>query len=52
MVQGDSLSRPDTVSASKASGPSSVTAVTLKTQIKGGVQPPVAAVAFCGQLSF
>lgn len=39
-VQGDSLSRPDTVSASKASGPSSVTAVTVKTQIKDGVQPP------------
>lgn len=49
---GDSLSHPDTVLALKATDPSSVSAMTLKTQIKDRVQPPAAAIAFCGQLSF
>lgn len=45
------LSRSDTVSTSKAAGPSSVTAGTLKTQIKDSPPPhPLAAAAF-GPLS-
>lgn len=39
--RGGSLSRPDTVSTSKAARPSSVTAVTLKTQIKDGICLPL-----------
>lgn len=48
--QGDSLCLPETVSVSKAARPLSVTAMTLKTQIKGEVQPPVTAVAFVPNL--